>query len=325
MPSIKIDPDAWRHHAWRNRIQSLALLGFMGGFLALLGWLLWGGDGVLLLLLTGAVAVILNPSISPRWVMRLYGAMRIGPTEAPTLTLAIERLAERARLPSQPVLYRVPSRTLNAFAVGNPHQAVIAVTDGLMETLNLRELIGVLAHEMSHIRNQDLWVMGLADIFSRATSVLSLGGQFLLLINLPLLMVGAATIDWWVIGLLIFAPSLSAIAQLALSRNREYDADLNAAALTGDPEGLARALLKIERVQGGWMERVLLPGRRIPDPSLLRTHPETSDRIRRLMSLRRDTDDATRPGFPATPSDEQVRLRGPVSRPPRWHISGLWH
>ena len=98
------------------------------------------------------------------------------------------------------------------FAVGSPARSAVAVTDGLIRQLGLRELLGVLAHEVSHIRSNDLWVMGLADMFSRATSVLSLLGQVLLLINLPLLLFSSATISWWVILLLIFAPSLASLA-----------------------------------------------------------------------------------------------------------------
>jgi heat shock protein HtpX len=325
MRSARIDRQVWQQHAWLNRLQSLALLSFMGGFLALLGWLLWGVEGVLMLLVTGAVGVLLNPSISPRWVMRLYGASRIDAERAPTLTLAIARLAERAQLPATPMLYYVPSRMLNAFAVGNPRQSAIAVTDGLLQRLDLRELVAVLAHEISHIRNNDLWVMGLADMFSRTTSILSLMGQFLLLMNIPLLLIGAATVDWLVVVLLILAPTLSAIAQLALSRTREYDADLNGARLTGDPEGLALALAKIEQLQGGWLERIFLPGRRVPDPSLLRTHPKTADRVDRLMSLGGARDAAGRVVADAVGRGGRVPVGQPVSRAPRWHITGLWH
>lgn len=302
----------------------MALLLFMGGFLALLGWLLWGGGGIVMLLFAGLSGVLLNPALSPRWVMQLYGARRLDPDHAPGLWHVLGLLAERAGLPRAPTLYHVPSRMLNAFAVGSPHQSAIAVTDGLLRQLGDRELLGVLAHEMSHIRNNDLWVMGLADMFSRMTSMLSLFGQVLLILNLPLLLLGNATFNWWAIALLILAPNLSALAQLALARTREYDADLNAVALTGDPKGLASALARIERVQGGWMERILLPGRRVPDPSLLRTHPHTEDRVRRLLTLR-----------PAGPpllkgADGSVGhgsgLRGrPITRSPRWHVTGLWH
>jgi heat shock protein HtpX len=320
-----IDTQVWRHHAWQNRLQSLVLLTFMGGFLALLGWLLWGGDGVVILLAAGVVGVMLNPSISPQWVMGLYGAMRIRREQAPALWTAFARLAERAELPARPDLYYVPSRMLNAFAVGTRRGSAIAVTDGLLRGLNLRELVGVLAHEMSHVRSNDLWVMGLADIFSRATSMLSLLGQFLLLLNLPLMLLSGEAISWLAILLLIFAPTISALAQLALSRTREHDADLNAARLTGDPEGLASALAKIERAQGGWLERVFMPGRRNPDPSLLRTHPETEARIARLMALKPALANVEPlPSFGSVGAPPSL-FGGPIGRAPRWHINGLWY
>jgi heat shock protein HtpX len=323
MPTGTIDSRALRQHIWLNRLQSLLLLAVMSGFLALFGWLLWGGDGVVMLLGVGVVGVLFNPTISPRLVMRLYGASRIGPDQIPALRTAVSRLSDRAELPAPPELYYVPSSMLNAFAVGTRERSAIAVTDGLLRQLGLRELVGVLAHEVSHIRNNDLWVMGLADTFSRATSVLSLMGQFLVLLNLPLLMFAQQSINWFALLLLVFAPHLSALAQLALSRTREYDADLNAALLTADPEGLAGALAKIERVQGGWMERILMPGRRVPEPSLLRTHPETRERIARLMALKAPPTGIGE-GVDATPFGGTT-LGGPIDRPPRWHVSGLWH
>ncbi len=320
-----IDVGTWLQHAWRNRLQSLLLLAAMAGFLTLLGWLLWGTDGLFMLLIIGGMGVLFNPALSPRLVMRLYGASPINPRQVPALWGALSRLSERAGLLASPELYYVPSRMLNAFAVGTQEQSAVAVTDGLLRQLDLREAVGVLAHEISHIRNHDLWVMGLADLFSRATRLLSLVGQFLLVLNLPLVLFAAVSINWFAILLLVFAPSLSALAQLALSRTREYDADLNAARLTGDPDGLAYALAKIERAQGGLWERILMPGRRIPEPSLLRSHPDTKERIERLMALK--------PGIPAaaafppsrTGFDVRSTFGTPVARPPRWHISGLWH
>jgi len=320
-----IDSEKWRHHAWLNRLQSTALLLFLSAFLGLLGWLLWGGAGILILLTVGLSAVVMNPTLSPRWVMRMYGASRLDIDSAPALTIAIQRLSERAGLPELPQLYYVPSRILNAFAVGNPRQSAIALTDGMLRRLEMREIVGVLAHEMSHIRNNDLWVMGLADMFSRATSLLSLLGQLMLLFSLPLVLFSMVKINWPAILLLIFAPMLSSLAQLALSRTREYDADLNAVRLTGDPDGLAAALAKIERIQGGWLERILLPGRGVPEPSLLRTHPETSDRIARLMTLKPDREDRGRWLSLEDLSNTQDVFGHPVKRPPRWHVSGLWH
>ena len=320
-----IDKDTWRHHAWLNRLQSAALLLFLCGFLGLLGWLMWGGPGVLMMLSVGLSGVLMNPTFSPRWVMRLYGASRLDASAAPALVGIVHQLSQRAALPAPPQLYYVPSRVLNAFAVGSPGQSAIALTDGMLRRLEMREIIGVLAHEMSHIRNNDLWVMGLADMFSRATSLLSLLGQLLLLFSLPLALFSMVSIDWAVILLLIFAPTLSSLAQLALSRTREYDADLNAVRLTGDPDGLASALAKIERIQGGWLERILLPGRRVPEPSLLRTHPDTGERIARLLALK----PTHRDGIRSMPWDGLSQTRDPfghpVRRAPRWHVTGLWH
>ncbi len=314
----------WYRHAFSNRIQSLLLLLAMGGFLALLGAILWGENGVIGLLFMGLMLVLFNPVIAPQLIMRMYRARPLSRSQAPALHVALEQLAQRAGLPLTPVLYYIPSSMVNAFAVGARRQSAIAVTDGLLRILDTRETIGVLAHEISHIQNNDMWVMGMADMFSRLTSMLSLFGQLLLLLNLPLIIFSAVSINWMAILILIFAPSLSALAQLGLSRTREYDADLNAVRLTGDPEGLAQALLKIERQQGSFMERIFLPGRGIPEPSLLRTHPPTEERVRRLMDLRHagSVADVSLPvnGFlPDAFADK------PARRPPRWHVNGLWH
>ncbi len=323
--NTRIDQLIWLQHAWINRLQSLLLMMVMGGFFALLGWLLWGLDGVIVLLIVGVMGVLLNSAISPKLVMQLYGARLISQEQAPALWNALEILTERAELPVRPKLFYVPSGMLNAFAVGTRKHSAIAVTDGLLRQLDLRELVGVMAHEVSHIRNNDLWVMGLADMFSRTTSILSLLGQLLLFVNLPLILLSEVSLNWTAILLLVFAPNLSALAQLSLARTREYDADLNAARLTSDPEGLARALEKIERVQGGWLERIFMPGRRIPEPSLLRTHPETADRIKRLMELKPEISERKTLPFTATPMDLHSDFGRPVKRPPSWHVSGLWH
>ena len=324
MQGRKINSEGWKHHAWINRMQSLLLLGFLGSYLALLGWILWGVDGVVMLLVMAFVFVIVNPTISPRLIMYLYGAQPITPTHAPDHYAVVHELAKRSGLTFIPALYYVPSPMVNAITVGKNEESVIAVTDGLLRVLEPREQIGVLAHVMSHIRGNDMWVMGLADTLSRMTGVLSLFGQVLLLINLPMMMMGKVTISWLAILILIMAPTLSALAQLGLSRTREYDADLNAAVLTGDPEGLARALVKIERIQGNWLERLFLPGRRLPEPSLLRTHPPTDERVRRLMEFKRDFEqDAL--SHPDPESLQEMLNARKTRRRPRWHISGLWH
>ncbi len=317
----------WQRHALANRIQSLLLLLAMGGLMALLGSMFWGREGAFWLLALCGVLILINPVASPGLILGLYRARPLSREQAPMLHAALEELSRRAELPRTPQLYYIPSQMVNAFSLGRGDQAVVAVTDGLLNSLDDRELIGVLAHEISHIANGDMWVMGLADLFSRMTAMLSLFGQFLLFVNLPMIMVSGHGIAWLPILLLIFAPNLSALAQLGLSRTREYDADLNAARLTGDPEGLAKALVKIEQKQQSLLGRILLPGQRIPEPSLLRTHPPTEERIRRLMALK--LPEEKEPVF-RQPGLAAVEHRPPfdpaVQRRPRLHhASRLWH
>ncbi len=322
-----LDPQMSRRHILLNRIQTVLLIALMAGLMILLGYLLWGPDGMVMLLLVGGLVAVLNPVLSPQLVMAMYGARPLRVEEAAGLYRLVDELARRAELDYRPRLYIVPSQMVNAFAIGSSRQASIGLTDGLLRRLDERELAGVLAHEISHIRHHDIWVMGLADLFSRLTSLLSLFGQLLLLINLPLLLFTSASINGWVILVLILAPTASTLAQLGLSRTREYDADLGAARLTGDPDGLARALLKIEQIQGGWLERIFLPGRRVPEPSLLRTHPPTAERVRRLQELKPEGGGRPLPTSAPFPVEDWLagRGRGRRQRPPRWHINGLWY
>jgi len=313
--------DTWAHHSLINQLQSALLIAFMAGFLALLGWIIWGPEGLLVLLAAAVAIMLINPVASPWLVLRLYQAKPLSSQDVPALTEALGSLARRAELPASPALYYVPSRMVNAFAVGDRNESAIAVTDGLLHTLAVREMVGVLAHEISHIRNNDLRVMGLADLLSRLTGTLSFIGQLLLFINLPLLLLTDATVSWLAIALLIFAPHLSLLAQLGLSRAREYNADLNATRLTGDPEGLASALIKIERRQHSLLGRLMLPGWGHQEPSWLRSHPPTAERVRRLSQLAaRRHEPASEEGKWPDHSWQQPRPK----RRPRYHIGGHW-
>lgn len=314
-----IDRAVWQRHALANRFQSLLLLLVMALFLSLLGWLLLGGTGIFWLLLPGMLLLLFNPVASPWIIMRMYRASPL--TQSPLLVSAVQELSRRAGLRQVPELFYIPSSSFNAFTVGMRNEAVIAVSDGLLRMLNSREMVAVLAHELSHIRNNDIWVMGVADLFSRLTSLLSIFGQFLLLLNLPLILFTEVSINWLVVLLLIFAPTMSALAQLGLSRTREYDADLGSVELTGDPEALASALLKLERQGASLFEQVFLPGRRMPEPSLLRTHPPTEERVRRLLALKPSINQPM--SLEGLSQDNTLGYR--VRRSPRWHVNGLWH
>ncbi|WP_018955070.1 zinc metalloprotease HtpX [Thioalkalivibrio sulfidiphilus] len=315
-----MDPLSFARHRWANALQTaLMVLGLMA-LLGAVGWLVGGPGYALMAIAVVVVLYLFNPAMSPALVMRLYRAQRLDARTARVPVQILQELSERAGLPESPALYYVPSRLMNAFSVGDRREAAVAVSDGLLRGLDTRGLVAVLAHEVSHIAHNDLRTMTFADLASRLTGLLSLVGQFLLLVNLPLLILGEQTISWFAIALLIFAPTLSALFQLALSRSREYQADLGAARLTGDPEGLALALARLERFQGGWIERVLMPGWRIPEPSWLRTHPPTEERIARLMQLEQTMHRAP---LSLGSFDPAALLRDDLPRP-RWRIGGTW-
>jgi heat shock protein HtpX len=314
-PAIKL-----RHKA-RNLLHSVLLIGGMAGIVALCAWTIWGGAGLVWAFAAVALGLALTPSIPSSMILSLYRAVPLPREAAPELHAVVDELAARAALEERPKLYYLPSRTLNAFTVGRRRDAAITVSDGLVRRLSLREIAAVLAHELSHVRNNDLWLMALADSMSRFTSLVSYFGLLLVLINLPLALIGEAGISWLLVALLVFAPTIMSLFQLALSRAREYEADLDAAALTGDPQGLAAALEKLERYQGRLWEEILLPGRRIPEPSLLRTHPPTAERIRRLKDLA-----PPRPPRPAPA--QQFSLPGTfhaIDTPARFRWPGLWY
>ena len=322
MIATPLDELARRRHKLRNRAQSAVLLAGMAALLAACGWTLAEFDGLVWTLLAGGVSLVFTPRLSPRMVLRLYGARPIQRFELPEVSDLLTRIAARAGLQRVPSLNYIPSRMLNAFAVGHRDEAAIVVTDGLLRGLTLRELAGVLAHEVSHVRNGDLWIMGLADTLGRLTSAMSFLGLLLLLANLPLLLLGAVSVPWPFVMLLLFAPTAVNLLQLALSRTREFDADLDAAGLTGDPRGLASALAKLERTQAQLLEALFLPGRRVPGPSLLRTHPDTQARIERLLSLEPQHDPIRRLADRVAPVPA---LFAPWRQEPRWQTTGLWH
>ena len=314
---------AFLQHKARNSLHSLLMVLVMGG---LCGWLAWYLGGLPLAIYSAAIILFLyrlNPVASPDLAMRLFQARPLNAGEAPELMQLIAELARRAGMPHTPRLYYLPSDVMNAFTAGTTKNAAIALSDGLIRRLDWRELSGVLAHEMMHIVNSDTRLMAFADLTSRLTGFLSLTGQILLLINLPLLILGEGTLPWPPILLLIFAPTLSSLVQLALSRSREYEADLGAAALTGDAVGLASALTKLEASHHGLLARLFHPVPRIPDPSILRTHPPTEERVRRLLEIAREQEFGLS-GAPRPPFDLS-HLHAPEPYRPRWHRNGLWY
>ena len=304
-------------HRWHNRLQTVLLVLTLLGIAAVSGSLLLGDGGLWLALAAAGFTLLLEPAAASGLTLRLYGARPLHPDEAPDLWAVLRELAARAGLPTVPVPHYVPSGVVNAFATGSKHHAAIALTDGLLRSLTPRELTGVLGHEIAHIANEDLRVMGLADSISRLTHLLALLGQLAIVLSLPTLLLGVTEVNWPALLLPAVAPQLALLAQLGLSRVREFDADRLAAELTGDPHGLASALAKIERVSRSW-RAWLLPGWGNPEPSWLRTHPATAERIERLLEL---APPPAMPPFPSARFDPEVTVS---PRPPRWRTGGLW-
>lgn len=294
------------------------LQAMMAVLLGLTGWLLAAAWGLLAALVTVAVMAHLAPRASAAVVMRMYGGRPLGPDDIPGLYGYMAVLSTRAGLEEIPALFYIPSRTLNAFALGRDGEAAIAVTDGLLQRVPSRELVAIMAHEMAHIAHDDLQVMGLADLYSRLTVLLSYSGQLLLLVAVPLWLLADTHPPWLAILLLIAAPWFSALLQLAMSRSREYAADAAAAHLTGDPEGLAVALARLDSQLGA--RNWLGVSHRDPNPSLLRSHPNTAERIRRLATLTE-----VPPGPPVAVQHAPPIDYPPVSHAPRRRITGLWH
>lgn len=309
----------WHRHHLLNYLQTLLLVLMLLAILAISGQLLFGDSGLWAALGVGLFALMVEPGAAARLTLRLYKARPLAPAEVPRLFELVRILARRAGITSMPQLYYVPSQVANAFAVGSRQSPAIAVSDGLLRLLDQRELVAVLAHEMSHISHGDLRVMGLADSVSRLTSLLAAMGQLLMLLSLPLILLGDMQINWWGFLFLILSPQLALLAQLGLSRVREYDADLNAVRLTGDPQGLAMALARIDKVSQNW-RRWVMPGWGNPEPSWLRTHPETSQRIQRLLEQTPDPRQWLHHNSQPTWHQHQA-----ITRPPRWYRGGYWH
>ncbi|MEQ8768340.1 MAG: zinc metalloprotease HtpX [Planctomycetota bacterium] len=306
-----------------NLAQTGLLLGGMLALYAVCGALVFGATGAWIFAVVSLVLFVATPKVSPRLLLRLYNAIPVHVDELRKPYELLRRICLRSGLSQVPELYYIPSSALNAFTLGRPNHAFIAVTDGLLRQLSLRELAGMLAHEVAHILQRDTFVLAIADWITRITRWASYIGILCVIVTLPLALVGRAGIEWIGFLLIALAPTLCGLLQNGLSRTRELAADDLAVEITTDPVGLALALERLERYESRLWEDLVGVGRRIPDPSLLRTHPPTELRIQRLLSR------AAQPR-----AKEFERLPGPVavpkrlaiiSRRPRWHVNGLWY
>ncbi|MBI4489977.1 MAG: zinc metalloprotease HtpX [Deltaproteobacteria bacterium] len=278
-----------------NSFKTALLLGLLTGIILGIGQLFGGSQG---LVIAFVFALLLNLGsywFSDKIVLAMYQAREVGPDEAPDLYRMVQNLTLRAQLP-MPRLYAIPSPSPNAFATGrDPQHAVVAVTEGILQIMKREEIEGVIAHELSHIKNRDILIGSIAA---------TLAGVIMMLANMArwaaIFGVGREREEeggGGILGLIlmsILAPIAAVIIQMAISRSREFLADATGARIAGNPLGLASALEKLARAS----ERIPLEGRPetahmfIVNPlsggsflSLFSTHPPVEERIARLRAM----------------------------------------
>lgn len=294
-----------------NYLRTGLLLAAMTGLFVAIGYMLAGPTGIMFALI---MATVMNGFAfwnADKLVLRMYGAREVGPRDAPELVRLVGQLAGRAGLP-MPRVYIVDQAQPNAFATGrSPDRAAVAVTTGLMRTLNQQETAGVIAHELAHIRNRDTLIMTITAVIAGAIGMLANFAMFFGAFggrdnNNPLGFVGVLLVA-------ILAPIGAALVQMAISRTREYEADRIGAQICGQPLWLASALERLEqgaqRIDNPRAESnpasanmfIVNPLHAHSVDGLFRTHPSTGDRVRRLRAMAGGAQAAASPRRPRGP------------------------
>ncbi len=277
-----------------NLVKTVALLGILSALLVTVSyWLIGGTTGATIGLLLAAIMNLGSWFFSDKIALAAYNAQPVSQVEAPTLYEMVERLCDRARLP-MPDVYIIPTASANAFATGrDPHHAAVAVTEGIMRILPEDELEGVIAHELSHIKNRDTFTQAVAATIAGGISWLTQIASYSMWFG------GGSRNDNRanpVVMLLtiMLAPVAASIVQMAISRTREFAADAGAGNLTGNPRALAQALQRLDQSARQMplnanpaFEPLLiingLSGRMMAN--LFSTHPSTEARIEKLLQL----------------------------------------
>jgi heat shock protein HtpX len=282
-----------------NQIKTIVLLGALSALLIAIGGAM--GPDFLTYAVVGAAVMNLGAYFfSDRIVLASQHAQEVTPAEAPELHAIVEELAQKAGIP-KPRVYIIPQAQPNAFATGrSPKVGVVAVTEGILQLLDARELRGVLAHELSHVKNRDVLISSIAATVAAAVSYIAHVAGFF----------GGSRRDGQgpnalqSLLLLLVAPLAASLIQFGISRSREFEADKSGAALSGDPEALAQALLKLDAGARAIPAQVepAMASLYIVNPfgavrsvaRLFSTHPSTEERVRRLRAMEAQ-------GLPGTP------------------------
>ncbi len=309
-----------------NAVRTTFLLAAMTFLFMAVGFVVGGRIGMVLALGFAMVTNLFAFWNSDKLVLRMQQARPLSRSNAPELHEIVAALAQRAEIP-MPKLYLIETEQPNAFATGrNPDNAAVAVSRGLVNRLDRRELAGVIAHELAHIRNRDTLTMTITGTLAGAITMLAqfgfwFGGRSE---NSPLGPFG---------GIVAFfvAPLAAAMVQMAISRTREYEADREGAMISGDPLALASALDKISaqarQFENPWARRS--PGMAhmyIVNPlsgrgrdNLFATHPDVRNRIAELVKMSKEM--GTNPTIDSTASLR--RRRAHVDRSgPGWRVPG---
>jgi heat shock protein HtpX len=283
----------------RNYLKTTVLMAFLVALLAIGGQMFGGMGGMLLF---GGIGLAFNFAsywFSDKLALMMHRAQPVTREQLPQVYESVEKLTRRAGLP-MPRIYVIPSPTPNAFATGrNPEHAAVAVTEGILQILDRRQLEGVLAHELAHVKNRDILISTIAAAVAGLVSALGHAIQWGAWLGM-----GRGRDDddgGHAVGALVWAllaPIIAMIIQLAVSRSREYGADATGAELAGDPNPLAEALLALENANqvrpydyaGPATAHLFIvnPFRGVGGSllSLFSTHPPIEERVRRLREMR---------------------------------------
>ncbi|OAT82917.1 zinc metalloprotease HtpX [Desulfotomaculum copahuensis] len=279
-----------------NNFRAALLMGLLTILMIFIGQWVGGNSGAVLFFIIALAMNFFAYFFSDKVAIAMTGSQPLSEQEAPELYDIIRNLSRRAGLP-MPRVYRTPSPQPNAFATGrNPSHAAVAVTDGLMQMLSRAEVEGVLAHELAHVKNRDVLISTIAASMAGAITMIANALQWGMIFgfgrdeedNSPMGLIGSLL-------MIILAPLAATLIQLAISRTREFQADAAGARIAGSPDGLANALLKLERAAQHIPMQVnpatshlfiVNPLSAESFARLFSTHPPIEERVRRLQQMR---------------------------------------
>jgi heat shock protein HtpX len=277
-----------------NLFKTVALLGLLSGLLVgLCYWVIGGITGVLIGVVIAEAINLVSWFYSDKIALNAYRAQPLSSQTAPGLHSMVQHLCDRANLP-MPQLYIVPTSALNAFATGrDPQHAAVAVTEGILKLLPEDELEGVIAHELSHIKNRDTLTQAVSATVAGAITSLAQIAQFYTVFSGSRRQQRNSNPLVRLLTVMI-APVAATVIQMAISRTREFAADAGAAKLTGNPRGLAKALQRLDSAA----RKIPLQANPAFEPLLIMngfsgqmmailfsTHPSTEARIQALLKL----------------------------------------